>query len=143
MSAHLLGVFTFAVSIAVTAPALIAQSRTLSSKAYVTFERKGTDSELIGLAVGDLSPGTKVTVNCTGPSCPFGRRDVNISSKVSTLAMTDFFVDPIFKPGTTLEIRVTKEGAIGRVFQYEIRPSADPKVTQLCLPPDAEKPVAC
>jgi len=143
MSAHFVPAFTFLVSIAVAAPALIAQSRTLPSKAYVTFERKGADSELIGLAVGDLSPGTKVTVNCSGPSCPFETRDVNISSKVSTLAMTDLFVDPIFKPGTTLEIRITKAGSTGRVFQYEIRPSADPKVTQLCLPPDGAKPVAC
>jgi hypothetical protein len=143
MSAHFFFAFTVVVSIAVTAPALIAQSRTLPSKAYVTFEKKGADSELIGLAVGDLSPGTKVTVNCTGPSCPFATRDVNISSKVATLAMTDLFVDPIFKPGTTLEIRITKAGSIGRVFQYEIRASADPKVSVLCLPPDGAIPVAC
>ena len=143
MSAHFFLAFTVAVSLAVTAPALIAQSRTLTSKAYVTFERKGADSELIGLAVGDLSPGMKVTVNCSGPSCPFASKDVNVSSKISTLAMTDLFVDPVFKPGTTLEIRITKPGSIGRVFQYETRSAADPKITQLCLPPDASKPVAC
>jgi hypothetical protein len=143
MSAHFFLAFTVAVSIAVTAPGLIAQSRTLSSKAYVTFERKGADSELIGLAVGDLSPGMKITVQCTGPSCPFEKREMNISSKISTFAMTDLFVDPVFKPGTTLEIRITKAGSIGRVFQYETRSAADPKVTELCLPPDASRPVAC
>ena len=71
MSAHFLYVFTIAVSIAVTAPALIAQSRTLSSKAYVTFEKKGADSELIVLAFLNLSPVMDVTIYCLGTSCPF------------------------------------------------------------------------
>ena len=121
----------------------LTQARQIESDVYATFERSGGDMQLIGLAAGDLLPGTKVTINCTGTSCPFSSRTLSVTSNVKVLAMTDMFVDPTFKPGTTLEIRITRPNSIGRVFQYQIGSSAEPKVIKLCLPPGGPEPVSC
>ena len=110
---------------------------------YATFELKGSTTELIGLAVGDLIPGAKVVVNCSGTSCPFSSKTMNISSHVKTLALTDLFVDPNFKPGTTLEIRVVRPKATIKVHVYEMQSSSEPKARVLCLPPGSSQPVGC
>ena len=124
-------------------PNQVNAQRNAASAVYATFERKGTDTELIGLAVGDLLPGMKVTLNCTGASCPFEAKTINIESNVKMLALTDLFIDPLFKPGTTLEIRILKPGAPGKLFQYETIASAEPRVTRLCLQPGSSKGTAC
>ena len=121
-----------------------AQSRDGNPSAvYATFETKGSTTELIGLAVGDVFPGTKVILNCSGTSCPFSTKTINVSSNVKILALTDLFIDPTFKPGTTLEIRVVPPKAAGKVYVYETQSSADPKVTKQCLPPGSSKAVEC
>jgi hypothetical protein len=120
-----------------------AQGRSAATAVYATFERAGPDTELIGLAVGDISPGTKVTIMCSGASCPFSEKTINIAGTVKTLAMTDMFDDPIFKPGTILEITITRPGTIGKVFQYVTQSAGDPRVTKLCIKPGSATPAAC
>jgi hypothetical protein len=120
-----------------------AQAPEIKSVVYATFEPRGAMTELIGLAVGNIPGGTKVTLSCSGPSCPFGSKVINLDKPVSTLAITDMFLDPIFKPGTTIEVRVTKAGLIGKVFQYETQASSEPRMVAQCLPPGSSKAVAC
>ena len=120
-----------------------AQGRSAGTAVYATFERAGADTELIGLAVGDISPGTKVTIMCSGASCPFSEKTINVAGTVKTLAMTDMFDDPIFKPGTILEIIITRPGTIGKVFQYVTQSAGDPRVTKLCIKPGSATPAAC
>jgi hypothetical protein len=93
---------------------------------YATFEKNGENQELIGLAVGDIIPGSKITLNCTGPSCQFESKTINITSVVKMLALTDLFVDTSLKPGTKIEVRVAPPRGTGRVVKYEIRPKGDP-----------------
>lgn len=120
-----------------------AQGRSPGTAVYATFERAGADTELIGLAVGDISPGTKVTIMCSGASCPFSEKTINIAGTVKTLAMTDMFDDPIFKPGTILEIIITRPGTVGKVFQYVTQSAGEPRVTKLCIKPGSATPAAC
>lgn len=126
-----------------TAPKLIAQASEIPCASYATFERKGSNTELIGLAVGDLPAGSKVTINCSGSECPFASKSLNMKNNVKTLGLTDMFADPNFKPGTILEIKVTKPGWIGKSFKYEILSSADPRATTACLSADESKTVVC
>ena len=120
-----------------------AQAKELPCSGYATFERNGSITQLIGLAVGDIPAGSKVTLNCTGLSCPFRQKDFNMKNDVKILALTDMFNDPSLKPGTILELRVTKAGWIGKSFQYEIRSSEDPKTTEKCVSEDGSKTVVC
>jgi hypothetical protein len=143
MRASAVFILSLAASLTTVADHSAAQPREKPGAVYATFERSGSNTQLLGLAVGDLYPGAKVTINCSGTSCEFSTKTINISSNVKMLAVTDMFLDPILKPGTILEIRVTQPRATGRVFQYETRTSADPKITQQCLPPGSSTAVAC
>jgi Calx-beta domain/Divergent InlB B-repeat domain len=70
--------------------------------------------------------GAAVKVRCRGQGCP-----VRVGAELS--------------PGAVVDVRVTMpyQPLIGRVFQYRIRASKRPRVTALCLPPGALKPVRC
>lgn len=120
-----------------------AQAKELPCSGYATFERNGSITQLIGLAVGDIPAGSKVTLNCTGEGCPFRAKDFNMKNDVKILALTDMFNDPNLKPGMVLELRVTKPGWIGKSFQYEIRSSGDPKTTEKCVSEDGSKTMVC
>lgn len=125
------------------APDHLAAQPGSAGQIYATFEKNGENQELIGLAVGDIIPGSKITLNCSGPSCQFESKTINITSVVKMLALTDLFVDTSLKPGTKIEVRVAPPRGTGRVVQYEIRPQGDPAKTTLCLPPGAANPVSC
>ena len=132
-----------AASLSITPARILGQTRAIGANVYATFERSGTDTELIGLAVGDVPSGAKIILTCSGTVCPFTVKTFNIGNPAKIFALTDMFLDPTLPPGTVLEIRITKPGATGRVFQYETQSSANPRVSKLCLPPGSEKPVPC
>lgn len=110
---------------------------------YATFDRKGANTELIGLALGDVPAGSKVTMTCGGSGCPFSVKTFNVKNDVKTFGLADVFLDSNLKPGMVLELRVTKPGWIGKAFQYEIRSADDPLSTTKCLSEDGSKTVAC
>lgn len=127
----------------VTSSPLAAQGSELPCVGYATFERKGSNTELIGLAVGDVPAGSKVSLSCEGTACPFTSKSFTMKNDVKTLALTDMFADPNFKPGTVIQIQITKPGWIGKSFRYEIMSSADPRATTECLAADGSKTVVC
>jgi hypothetical protein len=120
-----------------------AQEKELPCSSYATFERNGSITQLIGLALGDVPAGSRVTLNCTGVGCPFREKGFNMKNDVKILALTDMFNDPNLRPGMILELRVTKPGWIGKSYQYEIRSSEDPKTTEKCVSEDGSKTVVC
>ena len=116
----------------------------LPCASYATFEKNGGSMQLIGLAVGDVPAGAKVTLSCTGTNCPFASKSITMGNDVKILALTDMFRDPNFMPGTILELRVTKPHWIGKLFRYEIlSPNAEPKSTTQCLSAEDGKPTVC
>jgi hypothetical protein len=119
------------------------QAAELPCVGYATFEKNGQNTDLIGLAVSDLPAGAKVVLTCKGPSCPFSTRTFKMSSDAKVLALTDMFTDPTLKPGTLLEIRVTKPDWIGKVFQYEVLPAGESKSSTQCITSDGSKTVVC
>ena len=135
--------FILVIAAFLACPATVSAQPKIGSSVYATFERSGANTELIGLAVGDIAPGTKVIINCSGTSCPFSSKTITVQETIKMLAITDMFIDTTFKAGTTIEIRVAKAGTIGISFSYETQSSADPKVTKQCLAPDNSKAVAC
>jgi hypothetical protein len=137
--------FTFAIVAGLTAlPGRVsAQAKELPCSGYATFERNGAITQLIGLAIGDIPAGSKVTLNCTGAGCPFKMKSFDMKNDVKILALTDMFTDPNLLPGMVLELRVTKPGWIGKSFLYEIRLSGDPKTTEKCVSEDGSKTMVC
>jgi len=132
-----------AASIAIAQERVAAQPSRNPGAVYATFERNGENTELIGLAVGDPPAGTKVTINCTGAQCRFSTKTLEVRGNVKIFALTDMFLETTLKPGMMIEVRVARPRAPEKIFQYEIRPSAEPATKTLCLPLGSEKPVSC
>jgi hypothetical protein len=69
--------------------------------------------------------GATVTVSCKGKRCPARR----FTSRRSGNVKLGRFVKKKLGAGTTLTIRVTKPGAIGKQFVIKFRKGARPKLT--------------
>jgi hypothetical protein len=132
-----------AASIAIAHDTIAAQPSPRAGNVYATFERNGVNTEMLGLAVGDVTSGTKITINCTGLACPFSSKTLEVHGTVKIFALTDLFIDTTLRPGTTLEVRVARPKVPEKIFQYEIRSQAEPVIKTLCLPQGASQPVSC
>jgi hypothetical protein len=102
-------------------PPPVVVNATLSSsyKAFKTFTR------YTRLTLKRVPRGAKVTVTCKGKRCPSRRFT---STRSGSVKLTKF-VKKKLRPGTTLTIRVTKPGALGKQFVIKIRKGARPKLT--------------
>jgi hypothetical protein len=97
---------------------------------------------IIQFDVRDIPSGGKVTMRCEGKGCPFKRRTAEGKGGVAKLGK--HFKGAKLKPGTTLEVRVTAPGMVGKVVRYTFRSKRRlPSATRRCLPPGASKPAAC
>jgi hypothetical protein len=91
-----------------------------------------------------------VLLRCTGgrTRCPFKSRRLRVTSNatangLSLLSRPKRRRGLVFKPGATLEVRVTAPNAIGKVVRYRIVRNRFPRGKALCLPPGTTRPVAC
>lgn len=90
------------------------------------------------LTLKRVPTGASIKVTCKGKRCPLKK----YSPKGSGTVKLKKLLKKKLRPGTTLEIRVTKAGFIGKVFSVKIR-KGRPISTTLCLPPGVAKPSAC
>jgi hypothetical protein len=98
---------------------------------------------VFSLIVTGVPRGATVQLTCKGRGCAFKRIRKTYKSGAKRLAFTSRFKHGKLRKGTVIEVRVTAPGKIGLVARYTIRPPAFPRVTKLCLPPGARKPVRC
>jgi hypothetical protein len=82
--------------------------------------------------------GGAVEVRCKGRKCPRKRWTAKGPGKVKLKPFSRRWL-PL---GTTLEIRLTKPGMIGKVLRYKLLESG-PLKTELCLPPGSATPERC
>jgi hypothetical protein len=83
-----------------------------------------------------------VSMRCKGKGCPFERKSARAKNGVAKLGK--HFKGAKLKPGTTLEVRVTAPGMVGKVVRYTFRSKRKlPSSTRRCLPPGASEPSRC
>jgi PKD domain-containing protein len=89
--------------------------------------------------------GAKIRVRCRGRSCPFRSfaMKAGVEAKASRIVRIRRFRRHLLRPGTVIEIRVTKRGEIGKFTRFLIRKGKPPKRTDRCLPPGANRPKRC
>ncbi len=92
------------------------------------------------LVVRGLPTGAAVRLRCSG-RCSFRRRSVPVRAGRADAGRR--LARARFRPGTVLELRVTRAGATGKVVRYTMRRGRRPAVTRLCLPPGASRPARC
>jgi hypothetical protein len=98
--------------------------------------------------IRDVPAGSIVALRCTPPkkhrkACPFKTRRRESVRKRKKLSMLSAFRRRKLPVGTTITVRITRKGAVGRVVRFKTRAGKLPKVTSLCLPPGAKQPGKC
>jgi hypothetical protein len=89
------------------------------------------------------APGARVTITCKGHNCAVRRQSKVAASGKGGLASISFGrFERVLSPGTTLEIRVSKLGEIGKYTTLSIRHGALKRL-DTCLAPNGIKPMPC
>jgi hypothetical protein len=90
------------------------------------------------LRIAEIPAGAKVKLRCRGKGCPFRRRSftptrgrVNASKAVNKAHL---------RRGSTLQVRIVKPGAIGKVVIYHVPKKGVPIGKVRCLPPGETRP---
>jgi hypothetical protein len=85
--------------------------------------------------------GATVLVRCRGKSCPKKATQASRLSKGRQLRFKQ--LERRMRPGTRINVQVTKPGFVGRVTRFSMRKKAAPKRVDLCLPPGAKRAASC
>lgn len=119
--------------------------------------RAGAKSTVVRRLVVQQAPaGSAIEVRCKGKGCPFKTKRLVIS-RTADANLARFFnfktkrkgskrkvkVVSKLRPGATIEVRLTKPGATGKVVRFKVRKKKTPSATVLCLPAGASQPQAC
>ena len=94
------------------------------------------------LSVRGVPPGAAVSLHCRGRGCPGKRRAVTVS-KSGKADVHRVLRHRRLRPGTRLELWVTRADMIGKVVRFHVRRGKTPTWRVLCLPPGARSPARC
>ncbi|HUR86649.1 MAG TPA: MopE-related protein [Solirubrobacteraceae bacterium] len=101
---------------------------------------------ITSLLVSDLATGSRVTVICRSPKktgCPFKRAERRLKARATQIALTTALRRRVLPVGTTLELRISAPGRIGKVRRYTMRRGSAPRSQDLCLMPRANVARRC
>jgi hypothetical protein len=93
------------------------------------------------LLVTDIPEGAAVELRCRGKGCPGKRKAVAVRNGKANVHR--ILRRRHLRVGARLEVRITREGMVGKIRRFTIRRSKSPSTTLRCLPPGAPKPVLC
>ena len=95
------------------------------------------------LTVRRVPRGARVELRCRGTGCPRKLRRVRARVRKGRASFTKRIRAAHLRRGATVEIRITRREAIGKVVRFRIRSRALPTSSTLCLRPGAKRPREC
>jgi hypothetical protein len=95
------------------------------------------------LIVRHARAGSTLRIECDGKSCPFHSRSRKLKRDQAKLTLRHPLARARLRPGTKLELRMTKPATVGVVVRYTIRPGKPPARSDVCLSPGAKRPSRC
>jgi hypothetical protein len=98
------------------------------------FSRSAT---VVTLATVRAPRGARIAVRCRGRGCP--ARPRAMTSRLLALG----FLRRAYRPGATIEVRVTQAGAIGKYVRIVMRSGKPPARKDLCVRPAGGAPFPC
>jgi PKD repeat protein len=89
--------------------------------------------------------GARIRVRCRGRGCPFRSfaRKADVHVYAARIVRIHRLRKHLLRPGTLIEIRVTKRGEVGKFTRFRIRKGKPPKRTDRCLEPGVKRPARC
>jgi hypothetical protein len=115
----------------------------LGSLATGIFEFPGKFTRLVSITIRRPRKGSTMRITCRGGSCPFRSRTRKIRRNRAKQVITRPLGRAKLRPGTRLEVRLTKPGTIGFFVRFTMKRGVFPAKKELCLPPGAKRPVRC
>jgi hypothetical protein len=104
----------------------------------------GTGVRLRLLRVQQTPPGSTVVIRCRGRGCPTkSQRRLAIAGPRGVPAVDFRTFQRVLRFGITLEILISKPGAIGKYTRFTVRRHKLPVRVDTCLDPLGQKPQAC
>ena len=98
------------------------------------FTRSGTQLTRV---IINARGGARIGVDCTGSGCPYRRKAIAVKLvRVRALQRS-------YRPGATIEIRVTQPRTIGKYTRIKTRRGKAPLRIDRCLTPGSTRPVRC
>jgi PKD domain len=92
----------------------------------------------------DAPAGAKTAVRCRGAGCPFRWRRYSHRSAVAARVVHVSRLNGRFlRAGSTVQVYVTRPGAIGRYTRFKIRSNKPPERADRCLVSASRRPVRC
>jgi PKD repeat protein len=89
---------------------------------------------------------TKITVRCTGRSCPFRKQVRAVPSGARPRTAVSVRVrrlERLLLPGVRVRVYVTKRGEVGKYTKFRFRPGNAPVRTDRCVMPGSWAPAEC
>jgi hypothetical protein len=105
--------------------------------------RRGTRVRLLRVKA---PVGTKVSVRCTGRSCPFRKQVLAVPASARSLTAISVRVrrlERLLLPGVRVRVYVTKPGAVGKYTKFRFRARNAPVRTDYCVMPGSWAPAEC
>jgi hypothetical protein len=101
--------------------------------------RSGSRTKVVRLLV-TARRGWRLTARCRGRGCPTGavRRRIH-SGRPQRLAR----LERRLGAGATIEVQVTRAGAVGTAVRFVVRGTGRPSRRELCLAPGGRTPSRC
>jgi hypothetical protein len=100
--------------------------------------RIGQSGTRISSLVVQAPKGARVSLRCSGRSCPYRRASALAAGNVRFRRLQRFL-----SAGTVLQVSVTKPGTIGKYTRFRIRRDAAPARMDRCIKAGAKKPARC
>ena len=116
-------------------PEAAAPSR-IDSPVSTGFNLGGARTRVTRLLVRDVPAGATIEVRCRGPrrSCPYKTKRYRVPSATARVNLLRPFAKRTLAPATTIEVRITKPGTIGKISRITTRRRKLPLSRTLCLP---------
>jgi hypothetical protein len=87
--------------------------------------------------------GARITVRCTGRSCPMGSQSRVVSARVVARSVEFHRFERRLRAGSEIEIFVSRRGAIGKYTRFVVRRGKLPVRLDKCLNGTYPKPIEC
>ncbi len=87
--------------------------------------------------------GSTIRLTCTGGGCRFKTKTRQVPRDVARVTLDSVVKSSKLRPGTELEVRVTKPETIGAVRILTVRAGKRPTTVDLCLDPAKRAPEGC
>jgi hypothetical protein len=111
------------------------------------FFHSGGITFVTGAGVGEMEAGTTVVIRCKGKKragCPKKKSiKKTVTKKTTSFSFFKQYRKARLRKGATIEIVITKPGAVGRFVIFKMKPRAVPTPKPMCVNPGETKATQC